>query len=146
MNKTCTRCGSTHSPDMFHKRAASPDGIAHACKPCAKKLDSMKHFKNRDARLSRMRVYSKTPEAKKAHAESIQRWQAENQKQRAANTALGNAVRDGKVFKTACMICGETKAEGHHADYDRPLDVIWLCTKHHKAAHAPITSIFFTLQ
>ena len=30
------------------------------------------------------------------------------------------------------------KAEAHHPDYDRPLDVIWLCPQHHKALHASL--------
>ncbi len=31
-----------------------------------------------------------------------------------------------------CSDCGETKVEAHHEDYSKPLDVEWLCKKHHK--------------
>jgi len=27
------------------------------------------------------------------------------------------------------------KAEAHHDDYSRPLDVRWLCKRHHEEAH-----------
>ena len=37
--------------------------------------------------------------------------------------------------KLPCIICGELNVEAHHAHYDLPLDVIWLCTKHHKQTH-----------
>lgn len=55
-----------------------------------------------------------------------------------ARVALGNAVRDGRVIPwPVCAVpdcCG--KPHGHHPDYSRPLDVVWLCVKHHKEAHA----------
>jgi len=28
------------------------------------------------------------------------------------------------------------KPEAHHPDYSAPLDVVWLCSAHHKQAHA----------
>jgi hypothetical protein len=31
--------------------------------------------------------------------------------------------------------CGSAKSEGHHTDYSRPLDVVWLCKGHHLALH-----------
>lgn len=57
-----------------------------------------------------------------------------------ARVALGNAVRDGRVIPwPVCAVpecCG--KPQGHHPDYSLPLDVVWLCDAHHKAAHALI--------
>ena len=36
----------------------------------------------------------------------------------------------------ACSVCrAETKVEAHHEDYDKPLDVIWMCRKCHVALH-----------
>lgn len=52
-----------------------------------------------------------------------------------ARTALGNAVRDGKIAKQPCVICGAEKVEAHHNDYSRPLEVIWFCRAHHKQHH-----------
>jgi hypothetical protein len=45
------------------------------------------------------------------------------------------AVKTGKLIKTPCQVCGELKVEGHHPDYSRPLDVVWLCRKHHNEIH-----------
>ncbi|MDR3173790.1 MAG: hypothetical protein LBU19_06040 [Treponema sp.] len=48
---------------------------------------------------------------------------------------LGDAVRSGKIIRRPCEICGNQKSEGHHRDYTKPLDVIWLCRKHHIEIH-----------
>ena len=45
-------------------------------------------------------------------------------------------VKRGKVARLPCEVCGRSPAEGHHADYSRPLDVRWLCREHHRAAHS----------
>jgi len=44
------------------------------------------------------------------------------------------ALRAGKIKRQPCEVCGG-KAEGHHTDYSKPLDVKWLCRTHHRAAH-----------
>lgn len=55
---------------------------------------------------------------------------------RAARISLGNAVRDGIVSKQPCSVCGSTyRIHGHHEDYSKPLDVIWLCPRHHRDLH-----------
>jgi len=45
------------------------------------------------------------------------------------------AIDAGKLVREPCEVCGNTKSEGHHEDYSKPLDVVWLCRKHHVAAH-----------
>lgn len=52
-----------------------------------------------------------------------------------ARHLLNDAVRTGKVTKGACVVCGAIRTHGHHPDYSKPLDVVWLCDKHHKEAH-----------
>ena len=53
-----------------------------------------------------------------------------------ARWAVKNAKRSGTLIEQPCH-CG-AKAQAHHPDYDRPLDVIWLCSIHHgEAHHAP---------
>jgi hypothetical protein len=38
-------------------------------------------------------------------------------------------------MKSPCEVCGNQKAEAHHDDYSKLLEVRWLCDEHHKQHH-----------
>lgn len=86
-------------------------------------------------RVAARAEYSKTQAFAQSHAASARRWSDLHPERRKANVLVGNAVRDGRLQKQPCHVCGSA-AEAHHPDYDRPLDVVWLCRPHHKQAHA----------
>ena len=45
-------------------------------------------------------------------------------------------IRHGWMTRGACIDCGATeKIEAHHVDYDRPLEVMWLCRSDHMKRH-----------
>ena len=48
---------------------------------------------------------------------------------------VSRALAEGKLKKKPCAICGRKKVAAHHYDYNRPLDVIWLCGPHHTRLH-----------
>lgn len=50
-----------------------------------------------------------------------------------ARDVVKRAVKSGKLIRQPCEVCGELKAEAHHDDYRKPLDVRWLCQRHHRA-------------
>ena len=51
-----------------------------------------------------------------------------------ANSTVNNAIKQGKMKRGVCEICGK-KAEAHHCDYSKPLDIMWLCREHHLEWH-----------
>lgn len=63
------------------------------------------------------------------------RWQAANPKARWAHLALASAIKRGLIERQPCEECGAEPSDGHHHDYNRPMDVRWLCRRHHRALH-----------
>lgn len=72
----------------------------------------------------------KNPEKYRAY---IRKWQIANREKINAHAKVHTAVKNGTLKRgNSCMECGiECKTEGHHEDYSKPLDVIWLCRKCH---------------
>ena len=62
-----------------------------------------------------------------------------------ARAAIQRAIRRGKITRpNRCERCGlipplakdgRKQIHGHHQDYSRPLEVRWLCQKHHMEEH-----------
>ena len=59
----------------------------------------------------------------------------EQRKKNRAHRLVRDAVRQGHLIKQPCEECGTAKTVAHHRDYDKPLDVQWLCRPHHMNAH-----------
>jgi len=68
---------------------------------------------------------------------SIRLWQARNREKINVHAKVHRAVKNGSlVRKECCERCGlKCKTEGHHKDYSKPLDVMWLCRKCHAMNH-----------
>ena len=93
---------------------------------------------NREDRVAARKAYAKTEQGIEKGNAAKNRWTEKNKKKRWVAYAVNNAVRDGVLKKPSeCSSCGKTncRIEGHHSDYDRPLDVQWLCSACHRAWH-----------
>jgi len=146
--KRCFKCLDNLPLDSFYKHSKMGDGHLNKCKQCTKndatknRLERIEYYRAYDkARASQPKrvlarqYYMKTEEGKIAHARANANWSFKHPNRRKASHVVSNAVRDGSISKEPCIICGSTRVEGHHPDYDRPLDVVWLCVRHHKDVH-----------
>jgi len=58
------------------------------------------------------------------------------------NRKLRDAVRRGYVTKPkTCSRCPNLNPQGHHPDYSKPLEVVWLCQKCHFIEHQHLRSL-----
>jgi hypothetical protein len=65
-----------------------------------------------------------------------QQWRRRFPVKYAAHIAVWVALRKGKLTRQPCEVCGSDRnIDAHHDRYDRPLQVRWLCRKHHVLLH-----------
>lgn len=58
------------------------------------------------------------------------------QRKRASCRSYANVYKNrGKLIQLSCECCGDEKSQMHHEDYDKPLQVQWLCRKCHLELH-----------
>lgn len=68
------------------------------------------------------------------HRAQMRRYRARYPEKNRAHNMVHMAQRAGRVVRQGCEICG-SPAEAHHENYARPLDVKWLCRRHHQEHH-----------
>jgi hypothetical protein len=158
--RTCSKCGETKPHSEFYKQSGCRDGIHPHCKACkrtaarasrAANIDKVRAYdKERyysqpgraDAnRASASASHARDPwyprNAEKARAARRERYAREREKEHARNV-LRHARDRGEVIPEDCIFCGAFPTDGHHHDYSKPLDVTWLCPKHHGLVHRKV--------
>lgn len=147
--KICKACKSEKPKYCFYAHPKASDGFDSTCKECRKqkvrenRLEKIEYYRAYDRSRSNIpkRViaraeYAKTENGIIASSAGKAAWAERNPKKKAASTAVGNAVRDGKITKKPCEVCGSTyRIHGHHDDYNKVYDVRWLCPQHHRDWH-----------
>lgn len=146
MNKTkyCPSCKQDKSRKDFSLSNRRADGLRAYCKDCEreKQLEYNKrtnyqseyYSKNHDIRLEKSKQWAKN------NREKVNKYVREYYKRPdvwikwRARLYVKQAVKRGKLIKPAhceAKDCNVTKIQAHHPDHKKPLDVIWLCHKHH---------------
>lgn len=116
--KTCSKCLIEKPITNFALYSRRGFGRESRCRIC----------KNEQNRLYKIRKRELLTESRKAYRDK-------NPLKIKAHLLLNRAISKGEVIKKPCCVCGNSKAYGHHTDYHKPLDVMWLCGEHHRAWH-----------
>ncbi len=159
---TCNRCKEEKAFKDFYKNTFTKTGKSTHCKECIKEKMRVYYGANKEASCATKNAwYAKNKESarKKIYAWKAQNpkymvhWHAQNREKHAKNVKAWRArhphyvechkeynlaIRSGMLIKPEnCMLCNkEGKVEGHHHNYSKPLDVVWVCTKCHRDIHA----------
>lgn len=128
--KNCAKCKSVRSKSEFHRSKKSKDGLQSYCKPCCAEHVKRQLGNPTQASSGYFKNYFKTYARPRT-------WEKKNPLKIKAQNKLNHEIFFGRIIRSShCSNCGVTgKIQGHHADYSKPLDVMWLCQKCHIAEH-----------
>lgn len=150
--KKCFKCGKEQPLTEFYKHSQMADGHLNKCKTCTKadvstnyreNITHYKEYEQKRMRLSHRKEASKryakeNPHIiKKGHDKYRKKWPLKS----VAHYLTSNAIRDNRLNREPCVVCGDTKVEAHHDDYYKPLEVTWLCKKHHLERHGKVCCV-----
>ena len=130
--KKCFKCGDEKPLNEFYKHSQMADGYLNKCKNCTKKdVHHRRHFT--EAR-ERILEYDRKRGNRQNYID-VKKYRELYPKKYKAHAMVNRAVRAKKLFKEPCEICGNINVNAHHDDYDKPLNIRWLCSVHHHDWH-----------
>lgn len=136
----CKKCGETKPRAEFVVRE---NGWIRSCRPCHRAMHRAFRANNLEAYKAREKAREQRPLTKQRHKEFSRsekgkafkkRYLKANPLKHAAHVAVANGKRNGSIVPEPCQNCG-AKADAHHCDYTKPLEIMWLCVEHHKEWH-----------
>lgn len=131
----CIRCQG-----MFEFKDMSQDGGRRLsyCKACKRKAqqryraDKAEHYNHYHRAWNLMDgLVNKEVHTKK----SRERYANTNPEVISAHSRVSTELAAGTLVKQPCEVCGNKRVEAHHEDYSKPLEVVWLCSVHHRQRH-----------
>lgn len=123
--RICERCQTEKPLEEFYRNRSRPQGRSYWCKDCCKLYERLPHRKGRHTK------WRNSPKGKlKTKQYSQEHYQGEKPKQK-ARSAIHRLIKMGIVKRMPCEICGDGNSQGHHPNYSKPLEVMWLCQSHH---------------
>lgn len=146
-SKTCSQCGDVKPTSEFYSDKRARDGLRSHCKACHikavhayKEADPVRRKDQDDKWRKRNpdRVRAARDRYRHTHpwykAEHNREWRRKHPERTKAHDAVNKAKQRGKIAVASMCQCCEAEdvsLEGHHPDYSKPLNVVWLCRKCH---------------
>lgn len=130
--KKCSKCGVYKEFNYFGLRSAAKDGLRGECKACLKIANKAYKDSHKEELKAHRKIYRGSDAGKALHRLSVKR-----SKDKYLNATRSRAFYHKHKHKIdipdCCERCRETdeRIEAHHCDYDKPMDVVYLCTYCH---------------
>lgn len=137
--KKCSECGRVLPISEFNKLRRSKDGHQDRCRDCFSRYNKKRYAENREQVKETVRKYRQ--ENPQNDLETRLKACSKNPCRKNAWMAVDAALKAGVLVKPdRCSGCGAEPTgrglEAHHHSYEKPLEVVWLCTKCHRALDA----------
>lgn len=133
--KECFKCNKRKALSEFYRHNQMADGHLNKCKDCTKSDVLLHRQENLEAIREYDRKRSKLPHRLDHTVNNTKKWREKYPKKYKAHSTLNNALRDGNLIRLPCEVCSDEKTVAHHCDYNKPLEVIWLCSPCHFQWH-----------
>lgn len=94
---------------------------------------------SRNAKYCGDGCYWKSPDCKASRISSHRKSKVIHCIRHSANKKVSRAVKDGRLKRLPCEVCGSNDdIEGHHDDYSKPYEVRWMCSECHTKHHVEV--------
>jgi hypothetical protein len=110
------------------------------CCRCGSTKKLVKHNKNKDGSIiyywcgkcnaENMKKYRATVKGKLLLKQMVKKYEIDNPDKRRAWSKASYLPS-----QLPCEVCGELPTQKHHMDYNKPIEVVYLCAYHHKQVH-----------
>lgn len=131
MKKKCFKCGMTKNESEYYRHPEMGDGRLGKCKECTKKDVQNNYW----ARVDYYRAYDRKRNTDPRRIKDRMDYYKEYPKIRYAKNRVYDALKKGDMKKGVCAVCGSNEVQAHHDNYNKPLDIRWLCSHHHREWH-----------
>lgn len=136
----CGTCKEFFPKDGFYKNKRTILGLTSECRKCFSATSMRTRSTENSRRLNREHmVRYREKNIDKIREKDRERSKISNKTPKAiARYELNKAVKRGDVLKPKiCSECfsSQKRIEGHHKDYNKHLEVEWLCTMCHAKRH-----------
>lgn len=135
MTKLCVRCKKIKDIEQFNNNKRCKDGKYYYCKPCKSEISKSEARRHRKDYLRRSHKFRSTPKGKATVKRVYDNLKINRPEVYRARVILNKTIRTGRLKRLPCEVCLEPNGHAHHEDYSKPLDVIWLCRRHHQDLH-----------
>lgn len=134
--RACAKCAAEKPLTEFRRNRGMRDGYLRACKACNSAYERAYRQKNADRLTEYERRRNHTPQRLAMRAKQTKAFRNSQPMANAAHVAVSRAVKAGVLEKLPCYFCGGERVDAHHHDYNKPLDVTWLCKPCHRKFHS----------
>ena len=145
--RKCYVCKKVKLLIDFAENKSKPLGKDYICRPCSRSKAqeytsspqgrvTQKQYRESPRGLAIRKKWKQSTKGQISQQQAKKRYNEKYPEKRSCRAIFNSAIRHGKIKRgTTCILADENckgQIQGHHRDYSKPFDVVWLCDYHHR--------------